>query len=62
MVRDQVLRLTGDGDEFANPQVAPREFGDEPPPQRVVDQPDELRWRRVLDGAHVANIHQIELM
>ena len=43
MVGDQVLRLTGQLDQFADPVVACGQFGQQPPPQRVGGQPHKNR-------------------
>ena len=56
MIGDQILRLVDDGDEFTDAQVAPRELGDQLPPERMAHQSNELGQRRTVGHAHPADI------
>src|SRR5690606_32943109 len=50
MVRDQVLGLTNQLHQLADPVVTAGQRGQQPPPHRVIDHPDERRRRGRLTG------------
>jgi hypothetical protein len=43
VVRDEILRLVDELHELADPPVAASELDDELPPQRIAQQPEDLR-------------------